>query len=75
MQNPDGKKGVFVRLDGATEAKLRDLAKTNSAKLGDVVAVAIDLLASGSSGSFRAQLETRQARELQLATEADAAKT
>ena len=74
MQKPDGKKGVFVRLDGETEAKLRDFAKVNGAKLGDVIAVAIDLLASGSSGAFRAQLETRQARDLQAATEADARK-
>lgn len=67
-----GKKGIFVRLSPETEARLRDIAARNKASLGDVVSVAVDLLANGSSGAFAARMAEREAASLTEAKERDA---
>lgn len=48
------KKGLYIRLDAETEAKLRDLAARDGETLGAVVARALDLLLAGPSDAARA---------------------
>lgn len=65
------RKGVLVRMDPATEAKVKRLAQQAQVSMADVVAVAIDRLADMPASTLQAGLESLQAKDLGEAMRAD----
>jgi hypothetical protein len=65
------KKGLYIRLDAASEAKLRELAARNQASMGEVVSVAIEQLAGASSSTFATAKATREASKVGAAKRQD----
>ena len=58
------KKGLYIRLDAQTEAKLRDLARRNKASMGEVVSVAIEQFAGAPTSAFATAKASREASKV-----------
>ena len=65
------KKGLYIRLDAQTEAKLRDLAARNKASMGEVVSVAIEQFAGAPTSAFATAKASREASKVGRALEQD----